>query len=475
VSETRVIWGRWWLAGRSSKRGVPGTLTLSNDSFQLDLEGRLPMSPRTRAKVVDPDASVVFDRVLGETTDRKEVTLDRCQYAGGGFSSVRGRGTAYSESYWPAVVCAGGWFVKPVAFDAVHVALTSLNGWTTETGFEPPHQVLPPDEGETVTQLYKRPQTRVACLGDGTVIKLTFPLDEQVRGLYTFQKTFTQATQFVFEFATPRGLSDVQRLVFDLRNFLTLGVGEAVKVTELIGYRKPVPADDLPRGRTVEILYRHVENPQARDISHHHNMVFSLADLTDAFEERLVRWFDHASALGRVLDLYFSTLHVEFVYLETRFMNYVQAIEGYHRRRLDRRMYDDEAFREMYDSILDGLTGKRRRLAKKALKYANDINLEDRIKDVLQLLGDPALHVLVAGKSPADEFATRVARIRNAYAHNLESEEPQSRELRVYVQQLKTLVEALLLHEVGFEPRKIDEMMRRADRYRMIKTMRTSR
>src|SRR5919197_1014050 len=126
------------------------------------------------------------------------MTLTRCQHMGSGFQSVRGRGTTYSESYWPEVVCPGAWFVEPVAFDALHVHFSSLEAWSTESGFDPQWQNLSPEEGKTVAKKFTRPPTRHARLEDGTMIKLTFPLDEKVLGLPTFKKTLTQATQFVF-------------------------------------------------------------------------------------------------------------------------------------------------------------------------------------------------------------------------------------------------------------------------------------
>lgn len=474
MSETRVIRGRWWLADKSSNEGVPGTLTLSDEEFRLDLEDSLLTDPALKAKVLDYHAPVPVDRILGETTDRNEVTLERCDLAQRRTHQMRDRGTRHYESYWPQLVYVGGWFVadEPLAFDKVFVRLSSLHPWTAVSGFDPMWQMLPAGEGETATQSYTPPTERQAELQDGTIIKLSFPLKERTQGLYTFEKTFTQATRFVFEFPEPRGVKGVQTLVFTLRNFLTLAVGEGVKVTELVGYRAPPPTQELPIGRQVEIVYQHLENPRARELPNHHDMVFLFPDIAEQFEEHMVRWFDHAPELGRVLDLYFSTLHAAFVYLETRFMNFAQAIEGYHRCRRNRVMYSAETFDVYCATILDGLSGRARRLAKKALKHANEISLEDRIRDVLQLLSDPATSIVAAGKMTPDGFARRAAEIRNIYAHNLEDEEPEHLELVVFTFQLKTLVEALLLHEIGFEPRAIDKMLREARRYRLIETMR---
>jgi ApeA N-terminal domain 1 len=477
VDEKHAVRGRWWLAAESFKEGVPGTLTISDDGFQLDLEGTLLTDPALKAKVLDHRAPVPIDRIHGETADRKAVTLETCQLARSGTHMVRDRETSYSESYWPTAVCLGAWFSadEPFAFDQVFVRLSSLHPWTAVSGFDPQWQVIPGDESETVTQRYTPPPERRAQLSDETIIKLKFPLVERTQGLYTFEKTFTQATHFAFEFAEPRSLREVQAYVFTLRNLITLGVGEAVRITELIGYRKPLPGEEPPLGREAEILYEHLENPHAREAANHHFMVFTLSDIEEQFEDHIVRWFDRAADLGRVLDLYFSTLHAPFTHLETRFMNFAQAIEGYHRRRLNRFAYPEETFEAYRLKILDKLTGDPRRLAKKALKYANEISLESRIKDVLKLLGDPATSIVTAGKDSPDQFAKRAAEIRNVYAHNLEGEEPDYLELVVFEDQLKTLVEALLLHEIGFEPRAIDEMLRRSRRYELIKAMRVRR
>ena len=199
---------------------------------------------------------------------------------------------------------AGSGRDEDVAFDKVFVRLSSLHPWTAVSGFEP-GWVAPVREGETATQTYTAPNDRTATLSDGTIVRLTFPLGYTSEGLYTSEVTLRQATRFEFDFTEPRPVGDVQRHVYSLRNLLTLAVGEAVKVTELFGYRKPVAGEVPPVGREVEILYQHVENPSAREVPHHHEMLLLLDDIDERFEEHMTRWFERVPELGRVLDLYF--------------------------------------------------------------------------------------------------------------------------------------------------------------------------
>jgi hypothetical protein len=185
------------------------------------------------------------------------------------------------------------------------------------------------------------------------------------------------------------------------------------------------------------------------------------------------QWFRLRDELRLVLDLYFSTLHVSRGFMQTRFMNYVQAIEGYHRRRLARLMYPETEFATHRDTIVASAPTNLRPLAKKALaSHVNEVNLAERIADVLLVLEDAGSGVLTSGQRSCKRFAIRVAEIRNIYAHVLDKPEPKPGELVTLTYQVKTLVEALLLREVGFTPNTIDGMLRQSGKYELIEIMR---
>jgi ApeA N-terminal domain 1 len=474
VTETRTLHGRWRLPDQALDRAIRGTLTLSDDAFHLDLEGSLHRVPEDGPSAyVNYQVPTAVDRILGETTEGVDVTLETCTLRKHGTRGTRRRpGVAFTEAYRPRIVCVGAWFGadEELAFDIALVRLSSLHPWTAVSGFEPVLRRLP-DEHEPTTLTYTPPPTRTATLQDGTVVALEFPLVDDTRGLYPFERTLRQATRFELRYPEARDVVGVQTHIQALRNLLTLGVGQPVKVVDVVAYRKPVPNEEPALGREVEVLYAHTQNASAQELPHHHDMVFLLPDIADHFERHIVRWFDHARELGRVLDLYFSTLDIEFMYLETKFMNFAQAIEGYHRRRLNRTTYDDETFAGYKGAILEPLSGKARELAKRALRYANEVSLESRIKDVIDGLGPPARNIVGAANVGTQDFANRAAKIRNVYAHNLDDEEPELRELAVLTFQLNALVEAILLSEVGFDPDVIDAKLRNADRYRRIEAL----
>lgn len=151
-------------------------------------------------------------------------------------------------------------------------------------------------------------------------------------------------------------------------------------------------------------------------------------------------------------------------------MNYVQAVEGYHRRRLNRTRYPPDVFERHKVAVLQDVHGEPRQLAKSALRWANELSLERRILDVLDVLGEPGSRILNAGRRGVapTQFAQRTAQIRNAFAHAFETPKPEQDELTSLTLQLKALVEALLLREVKFDATQISAMLEHGNRYRMI-------
>src|SRR3972149_3508758 len=153
------------------------------------------------------------------------------------------------------------------------------------SGFDPMWGLPFTRGSRTIVQTYKAPRVRRATLADGTIIRLAFPLKERHSGLHPHEKTLTQDTRFELAFPEPRELEYVKRLVFSLRNLLSLAVAESVNVTKLVGYREPLPGEQPPIGREVEILYEQVENPRATEAPHHHDMIFTLSDFQGAFRK----------------------------------------------------------------------------------------------------------------------------------------------------------------------------------------------
>jgi hypothetical protein len=462
----------WRLPTWRPQRGVPGTLTLSaSNRARLQLDGTLLTTRRLRESVLNPKRPGFLPRILGVTDDGKTLlTLDRCDLAGQMDSSSIYTGRTRRDRYRPRVICIGGWFEngEPLAFDHLGIWLTSLHAWTAVSGFERDWSRRP--RGKRRTTVYEPPRTRRATLPDGTRVELSFPLKETGdTTIFPREKTLGQDTRFELTFRGPQELQYIQDLVFSLRNLVTLGAAQSVNVQKLIGYRESADPDDFRFLREVELIYAHVENPDAEEASNHYEMLFTLHDFGGAFRKHVLRWWALTSDLRPVLTHYFSTLHISTQYLETDFLNYVQGVEGYHRLRLNRTTYSPIVFEEYSAMILAGLAGRPRRLARRALRWANEVSLEARIRDVVDHAGAAGVEIVSAGGTSPQEFARTVAGIRNDMAHALDKPPPSGRELFRLRHQLKALIEAILLIELGFSDERARQMLEDAWRFRRIR------
>jgi hypothetical protein len=84
----------------------------------------------------------------------------------------------------------------------------------------------------------------------------------------------------------------------------------------------------------VDVLTQPVYWPRTEDerIVRPDDMLFTLADITDHFSETIDTWLRISNELDSVCNLFFSVQYRES-YVEHEFMNAVQAVESYHRRR----------------------------------------------------------------------------------------------------------------------------------------------
>lgn len=109
-----------------------------------------------------------------------------------------------------------------------------------------------------------------------------------------------------------------------LKDFLSLGIGKAIYPLSIVGYNNS--------DNKVEIFYNvnSIISPM-EDISQV-DMLFFFSNISDEFEECLNKWFDNAEKFGPFFNLYFGTYRMPSMFLEHKFLSYVQVIEAYHSR-----------------------------------------------------------------------------------------------------------------------------------------------
>jgi hypothetical protein len=122
----------------------------------------------------------------------------------------------------------------------------------------------------------------------------------------------------------------------------------------------------------------------------------------------LPRWFANYERYREAFQTYFSHLESPSTYAEYRFLPVVQALETYSRLTSTKKRYSPSEFEAISRRLLEA-SGKYSHWLKGILKYANEIALSQRIRELCKGFG-PKIERLA-------ELADHIAVTRNYYTH----------------------------------------------------------
>ena len=397
-------------------------------------------------------------RIVGKTSDRAElpVTLDRCFETTDGWhvhTALLGKALSVSEE---------------IAFREVRVRLSALNAWADVNGLG-----FEQDSWDDFRANWKRPPPFIAELDDRTEVKIAFGLDSGTWGQAHWDAHLSQESELRLLFPQTVDFKSIRRLANVIRNLASLGSDQSIRIERMVAYDEP-HSDLVERFQTAprrywpfpetEIVYPMIErrDPRHEDNLNPLRMPFTLSDLPQGFDELVNRWDRQVDRLDDVLNLYLSVMHAPPRYPETRFLIYAQALEGYHRVTRDRSVWDEEEWRVIRSTLLEGLSPKVTQTLDRKLEQLNFIPLKSRVSDLMKLAPLTSAKMLQAGNQTRGEFLDLVEATRNGLAHGLvapKSNAAKDRALWRLTTQLQTLFETMLFLELGFTDEMIEKQL----------------
>jgi hypothetical protein len=461
--------GLWWLPEEPAQK-VAGVLTFSQDDVALELVGQLPRTEARQEQTTDvvvlPAGPLSRERIVGLSTNGKAFTLERC-HASGWNMSMPGMAT---ERFSPDLILEGARYEtgEAVVFDELSVRYTQLDGWVATSGISSGAHA----EGEEVTgiDLSFRPPDSIEVELPDLTLEVAFSWTPEDAAPLGTQLKLSQRAAFVLRFEEPMPLEQTLDFVYQLRNFVALGVGRPVTPVAITGFVLPPanaerdPFTGLePRKLTINLFYRLGHVPDVKDI-HPAQMLFTFPDARDRLTQLLENWFCKQQLLRPVFDLYFGAIYNRHAFLEQRFLSLMQAIETYHRRTSTETDLPPEKHERRLEEILAATPEEYRHWLSGQLTHSNELTLRKRLKDVLRRCPD-VVEKLVKKK----RFIHRVHNARNYLTHydsSLEDKAQRGMNLYPLTVQLQALVEMCLLLELGFNCEEVNAFFDRVERYR---------
>ena len=191
--------------------------------------------------------------------------------------------------------------------------------------------------------------------------------------------------------------------------------------------------------------------------------LFFYREAEDNIKDILKNWFENEEKLKPIYKLYLTSLYDHDMYLEYKFLSLVQAIEAYHR--ITHKGFDKYINEKKYKNILKELKSKVddtiedssfRKALYNRLEYGNEYSLRERFKELFR---ENFIEVFKIPEPKINRFIDKVVNTRNYLVHQDTQLKNKSFHDEEYINAnviLKTLIEVILLKELGFENKKIE-------------------
>jgi hypothetical protein len=469
IHDDQTFEGYWWRPGDPDTK-LAGTLSFSQDEVRLELLGAFE-DPKPGPTDLADEA-----RLHGVTKDRKLITVENNLGLGVSFNSP---GFPVSK-YGPHIVLVGALYEpgEEVRFEAVTIRFSDLDVWAATSGFK---QDLRFNEDRTsaagIDVTFTPPESVDVVLDDDTTLSVTWSFTWGGMTRVTTESSITQRAQFRVAFARGATIPETLGYVFQLRNFLSLGVGRPIQLLAVTGIHAPT-GEGAEQGHPapVEVLYRvigRLEGPQGREPMLD-ELLFSLGEVLPRKEEIFRSWFERQDVVGPVFNRYFYVVHNRTMAREIQFESYVRALETYDRRSSNSTQIPADEHDARMAEIVASIPEAHREWVLDELRFSNEPKLAARLKATLKRC--PTVSKRLIGNSDArGSFVRKVAVTRNYEVHldpDNEAEAATGVALVILVYQLRVLVETTLLLDLGFAEDKIHSVFERIGRYREIDGLR---
>lgn len=450
--------GIWWLPENPANR-LHGTLTYDPiEGALLEVVGSF--EPIT--KVNEVQEFVIINGLAGS-----EITIYKCFMKE---TQIQFPGTVLS-TYFGNIVFKGHLFKKEseINFNRAQVEYNYLTSWINRSAIN----ITTPDNKEGWNIFTKTLDSYIANIGDNLKIILTFPVVGNLKHI-TPEIFLKQKAFFKIETKNFENFENFFEILSKIEKFLTLAINEPIQLQEFnIFFLDPEHGN---KKKIIEVLLTMKKEFSKEEISKHPSqMPFSLDIIANRFDSILNNWFYKSTDLDSIFNLYFALRYSPDMYVENKFLNLIQFLEAYHRRKFEGKYLSDmnyEKFtKQMIESIPE-IDDENYKDFKEtyiySFKYGNELKLRKRLKLIYEDNESISNKFIPNNR----KFIDMVVNTRNYLVHLDKTLEKSAildtlRLVDINIK-LKILVELCILNELGFEKGEIETIFSRNDEYRQL-------
>ena len=226
-----------------------------------------------------------------------------------------------------------------------------------------------------------------------------------------FEQAITTKMSISIQSSLRRSFSDFIQVLRKVKNFICLAFDRNVSFTSITGARWEPNAPYTPYD-TVVIYGRFDPYDLRKENISVGNFLMSFDEIAHNIQEYLPRWLERYEEYEPTFNLYFAVSANRHMHLEGGFLFLIHGIESLHRRSSSETRMAEEEFSSLVDVVLKGTPDTWRSWIQERLKYANELSLRSRIRQMITPFND-----LFGLETEREAFISRVVGTRNYLTH----------------------------------------------------------
>jgi hypothetical protein len=450
MDEKNEFQGMWWLPEKPENK-VAGVLTFTqHEGAELKLIGCFDKSNLLELKII-----------LGETTRGEKISLVNCIQTD---LKTNNSGAATSLFEVDIIFNDVHFFkIEDIKFNSLSVHFSHLDEWL---GSKPLNRA-DGKNGEIIIS-FKQPSQVKTHLKDGTEITIEV-IGRIVHPPVIHTELCLKSKTFVtIKPQQEKSFQEFREAIRTIQNFITLAIGEEIsEPLTIIGTTETNKQliDGHPHYPPVTIINDYLNSNFHRKIMKH-KMVFTFDAISDRFSTFLNTWFESASSLKIVFDLYFGTIYNPNLYVDNQFLSYIIAIEAFHRLDIRGEYLSKEDYENIRQTLVNAIPAdidkSHKESLKKKIEFGHEYSMRKRLTDITRKYAKN-INTFI---NNVTLFNNRVVDTRNYMIHNSHCpNECTGKDLIVLTKQMKLLLEICLLRKLGFTEEEVNNLLSKNKRF----------
>lgn len=443
--------GFWWLPNVNKLQEVPGILDVTREHITLTTTGIFPSISRSLRSFEQDIVPIICGQ--GKFEDGNvdvEFSLFDCQIM-----------KVERQMLTKVVIRAGGVVQgeifnerKGIKIGTLFTKLQLFDDWVSVSGFYDRDSSV--EEGKesscyTASLHYKKPDLPYLYQRNGLKVSVYARASKNNPVGSNYVGSIMQSMFLNFEFSKPRTLDSSLKVVDSFKNLFSLLIGQPLRILNLEYYKRTASFlkknPNLDR-ELLKLNIREVANFFRKDFLREESMIIPYSIFKNDSQIIMEAWERNYEILSPSLKLYFDNIHSVSLYPQNRLLNFVFAIEIFHKSIYPDFIGKDIAFQKKLNSITKNMKQNDKEWILKRLKNKNERTLLNRFNDLYNQNSD--LFKLIAKKPTT--FIKKVVSTRNYYAHhgnNYKNLVIKDVELNKYNKKLELILNYLFLLHIG--------------------------